>query len=116
MKVKTKYQAIVLMLAGCLLMPFGVYSDVGLPDLSNAEVIVKSSVNTSYAGMTNTDSKGDFLLKDVPTGGINVLIRRNNKIIAQGAMIFKGGNLIGSDIASFLAPPATNALKSKPVK
>ena len=116
MKFKINYLAILLSLAGLFLMPVSAYSGTATPNLSNAEVIVKSSVNTSYVGMTNTDSRGHFILKGVPTGGINVFVRRNNQIIAQGSAIFKGGSLSEIEVANYIAPPPSNALKSSPAK
>ncbi len=62
-------------------------------DLSNAEVIVTSSSDNTYTGMTNTDSQGRFSLNGVPAGGISVVVRRKGQIIAQGAGVFEGGNL-----------------------
>jgi hypothetical protein len=97
-------------------LPLSPFAQTGAPDLSNAEVIVKSSVNTAFVAMTNTDAKGHFVLNGIPAGGINVLIRRNNQIIAQGAAIFNGGNLSEAQVLNILMPPSSNILKSDPGK
>lgn len=61
--------------------------------LANAEVIVSSSGNLNYRGMTNTDAQGRFNLSGVPAGGIDVLVRRNGVTVARGAAMFLGGDL-----------------------
>jgi hypothetical protein len=85
-------------------------------DLSNAEVIVTSSSNTSYVGMANTDAQGRFSLNGVPAGGINVVIRRNGAIIAQGAGVTAGGNLNEAQELNIMVAPLPNTLKSGPSK
>ena len=62
-------------------------------DLANAEVIVMSTGNRQYVGMTNTDAQGRFSLNGVPAGGIQVLVRRNGALIARGGAVAKGGQL-----------------------
>lgn len=62
-------------------------------DIADAEVLVTSSGNVRYLGMTNTDAQGRFSLSGVPAGGINVLVRRNGVLLARGAGVFAGGNL-----------------------
>jgi hypothetical protein len=76
--------------------------------LANAEVIVHSSSNVKYVGMTNTDSRGNFVLTGVPAGGITVDIRRNGTVIAHGAGLFPGGPLsTASALAIGLTAPTT---------
>ncbi len=82
-------------------------------DLSNAEVIVTSSTNPSYVGMTNTNDLGKFVLNGVPAGGVNVEIRRNGEIIAQGGAVTAGGNLNEAQVLGIVVEPASNTLKSK---
>lgn len=82
--------------------------------LANGEVTVRSSGNVKYVGMTNTDSQGNFVLSGVPPGGIVVEVRRNGKVIAQGADVFPGGDLTTSQVLAIaLAPPVTDT-KSGP--
>lgn len=77
--------------------------------LAKAEVIVRSSVNHHYVGMTNTDAEGNFMLSGVPAGGVSVIVRRNGQIIAQGAGVFGGGSLTGPQVLSIvIAPPAVS--------
>ena len=59
--------------------------------LATAEVIVTSSGNRLYRGMTNTDAQGRFSLSGVPAGGIEVRVQRNGLTIARGAARFPGG-------------------------
>jgi hypothetical protein len=61
--------------------------------LANAEVIVHSSANVKYVGMTNTDALGNFTLNGVPPGGISVQVMRNGKVIGVGGGLFPGGSL-----------------------
>lgn len=105
---------VVFILAGAVLLSPS--SHAAKLDISNAEVIVKSSANTAFVAMTNTDATGRFSLKNIPAGGINVVIRRKNKIIAQGATIFAGGNLSETQVSNILAAPASNTLKAGPGK
>jgi hypothetical protein len=60
-------------------------------DIANAEVIVRSSSNATYVGMTNTDANGNFTLNNVPPGGISVTVQRKGKVIAVGGGVFPGG-------------------------
>ncbi|MBS1859361.1 MAG: Ig-like domain-containing protein [Acidobacteria bacterium] len=62
-------------------------------DLANAEVIVRSSGNPDWVGMTNTDANGNFLLTGVPAGGINVTVRRRGAVVAQGSGLIQGGSI-----------------------
>ena len=62
-------------------------------DLANAEVIVTSTGNRQYVGMTNTDAQGRFSLNGVPAGGIQVVVRRNGALIARGGAVATGGQL-----------------------
>ena len=60
-------------------------------DLANAEVTVLSSANPQYVGMTNTDGMGNFVLTNVPPGGISVTVTRQGRVIAVGGGVFQGG-------------------------
>jgi hypothetical protein len=81
-------------------------------DLSNAEVIVKSSSALGYVGMTNTDGQGHFSLNGVPAGGINVIVRRKGQIIGQGTGVFAGGNLSEAQILNIVLAPISNVTKT----
>ena len=61
--------------------------------IANAEVLITSSGNVRYLGMTNTDAQGRFSLDGVPAGGVSVLVRRNGVLVARGAGMFKGGSM-----------------------
>jgi hypothetical protein len=77
--------------------------------VANAEVIVHSSVDPKYVGMTNTDAGGNFLLTGVPIGGILVQVRRNGKVIAEGSGVFPNDTLTGNQVLPILlAPPAVS--------
>ena len=82
-------------------------------DLSNAEVIVTSSTNAAYVGMTNTNAQGKFALNGVPAGGIHVEIRRNGETIAQGGAVTAGGNLSEAQVVGIVVVPASSSIKSK---
>jgi hypothetical protein len=101
-------------LAGVIILLTATLAQTGSLDLSNAEVIVTSSSNTSFIGMTNTDAKGQFVLKGVPAGGINVVIRRNGQIIAQGAGILNNGSLNEAQALKIVVAPPSDTLKSHP--
>jgi hypothetical protein len=60
---------------------------------ANAQVMVTSSGDPGYKGMTNTDAQGNFVLNGVPPGGISVTVTRNGQVIGQGAGVFPGGPL-----------------------
>ena len=62
-------------------------------EIANAEVLVTSTGNMRYLGMTNTDARGRFSLDGVPAGGVSVVVRRNGVVVARGAGLFSGGNL-----------------------
>jgi hypothetical protein len=62
-------------------------------EIANAEVLVTSTGNLRFKGMTNTDAQGRFSLEGVPAGGISVQVRRNGVLLARGAGMFSGGNL-----------------------
>lgn len=83
-------------------------------DISNAEVIVTSSSNTAYVGMTNTDTQGRFVLNGVPAGGLSVIIRRNGVVIAQGAGVAAGGNLSEAQAINITVTPMIENMKSSP--
>ncbi|MDP1935908.1 MAG: Ig-like domain-containing protein [Hylemonella sp.] len=61
-------------------------------EIANAEVLVTSSGNVRYQGMTNTDAQGRFSLTGVPSGGISVVVRRNGVLLARGSAMFAGGD------------------------
>ena len=71
---------------------------VSQSELANAEVVVRSSGNVNYVGMTNTDATGNFTLNGVPSGGISVTVSRKGKVIANGAGVFSGGPLTASGL------------------
>jgi hypothetical protein len=73
---------------------------------ANAEVLVTSSTDRQYLGMTNTDSQGRFTLAGVPPGGINVLIRRNGRLCARAASVFAGGALNQAQLLNIELIPA----------
>ena len=82
--------------------------------LANAEVIIRSSVNHRYVGMTNTDAKGNFTLSGVPAGGVSVVVRRDGKIIAEGSGVFAGGSLSGPQVLSIVVAPPAASTKVSP--
>ncbi len=84
--------------------------------LARAEVIVHSSSNVRYVGMTNTDAQGNFVLTGVPTGGILVEIRRNGTLLAQGSGIFAGGSLNTAQALSILIVAPPTSTKTTPQK
>ncbi len=77
-------------------------------DLSNAEVIVKSSSDPRYVGMTNSDAQGRFSLNGVPAGGINVTVRRKGQLIGYGSAVFSGGNLNEAQMLNIELGPVPN--------
>lgn len=83
-------------------------------DISKAEVILTSSSDKTYVGMTNTDAQGRFSLNGVPAGGINVVIRRNGRVIAQGSGVFVGGDLSEAQVLNIALVPASNFSKRAP--
>ncbi len=82
--------------------------------IANAEVVVHSSVNAKYVGMTNTDAKGNFVLTGVPEGGILVQVRRKGQIIAEGGGVFTGGPLTGTKILQIVLAPPVVSTKTAP--
>ncbi len=107
----------IIIASSATISPFAVKAaDTGALDLANAEVIVTSSSNTTYVGMANTDNQGRFVLNGVPAGGINVVIRRNGQVIAQGAGVTAGGNLSEAQVLNITVAPLPNALKSSPTQ
>ena len=82
-------------------------------DLSNAEVIITSSTNADYVGMTNTNEQGRFSLNGVPAGGIHVVIRRNGEVVAEGGTVATGGDLSDAQIIGVVVAPPSMSLKSK---
>jgi hypothetical protein len=81
----------------------------GLAQIANSEIIVHSSVNPKYIGMTNSDAQGNFVLTSVPKGGILAQVRKNGRIIAEGSGVFAGGKLSGPQVLSIVvAVPATS--------
>jgi hypothetical protein len=72
--------------------------------LANAEIVVHSSGNLHYIGMTNTGSSGNFTLSGVPAGGISVEVIRNGKVIGTGGGVFAGGTLTTPQVSIFLTP------------
>ncbi|CAD5373577.1 conserved exported hypothetical protein [Rubrivivax sp. A210] len=78
----------------------GTTQAAALPDIANAEVLVRSSGNPGYLGMTNTDAQGRFTLQGVPAGGIEVQVRRNGVVLARGAAVFTGGDLNQAQLLS----------------
>lgn len=77
--------------------------------LENAEILVRSSVNPNYLGMTNADAQGNFLLTGVPIGGVFVQVRTHGKIIAEGSGTFSGTALTGRQVLSIVtAAPAVS--------
>jgi hypothetical protein len=83
--------------------------------LANAQVIVHSSGNIAWVGMTNTDANGNFTLSNVPPGAIRVQVLRNGRVVAQGGGVFAGGSLSTAQILSIvLLPPPVNTGKTAP--
>jgi hypothetical protein len=56
-------------------------------DYANAEVEVTSSGNVKYKGITNTDRRGNFSIGDVPPGGINITVRKKNRVLGRGTVL-----------------------------
>jgi hypothetical protein len=83
-------------------------------DLAKAEVIVRSSTNHRYIGMTNADKHGNFVLNGVPAGGVDVVVRRKGRILAQGAGIFPGGPLGTKQVLQILLASPQAPPKKKP--
>jgi hypothetical protein len=81
-------------------------------DIANAEVIVRSSGNVRYVGMTNTDAQGRFSLAGVPAGGVSVQVRRNGVLIARGAAVFPGGQLNQAQLLNIELVSAETSPKS----
>lgn len=84
------------------------------PVWHDAEVIVSSSTNPAYVGMTNTDGAGNFVLNGVPPGAVSVVIRRNGQVVARGSGVFAGGpftntQLLQIPLAAVTANPAKTA-------
>lgn len=78
--------------------------------VANAEVLVQSSSNPAYRGMTNTDALGRFSLEGVPAGGVTVTVVRNGIVLARGSAVFKGGNLNQAQLLDIqLVDPAVPA-------
>ncbi len=77
------------------------------PIWHDAEVIVRSSTNTAYVGMTNTDGAGNFVLNGVPPGAISVVIRRSGQVIANGSGVFAGGSFTSSQLLNISLIPVT---------
>ncbi len=84
-------------------------------ELANAEVIVHSSSNRAYRGMTNTDAQGRFSLSGVPVGGVDVQVRRNGVTIARGAANFPGGALNQAQFLNIELVSPDLPVKSGPV-
>ena len=85
-------------------------------NLANAEILVRSSTNATYRGMTNTDARGRFTLRGVPPGGITIDVRRNGRLIAQGAGVFPGGTLTPNQLLGIILKPVATTLKAGPGK
>lgn len=54
------------------------------------EVVVRSSGDPSWRGMTNTDPSGRFTLTGVPPGGVVVTVTKKGKVVAEGAALIHG--------------------------
>jgi hypothetical protein len=89
-------------------------STTSASQIANAEVIVHSSVNHKYLGMTNTDAQGDFVLTGVPVGGILVQVRRAGRTIAEGSGVFPGGALTGTQVLSIVVAAPAVSTKTTP--
>jgi len=81
---------------------------------ANAEIIVHSSGNTGYVGMTNTNAQGDFTLNGVPAGGIMVQVQKEGATIGQGAGVFAGGALTNSQVLNIGLQPIPTGSKTAP--
>jgi hypothetical protein len=55
---------------------------------AKAEVEVRSSGDVKYRGMTNTDHRGVFTLRNVPPGGISVTLRHKGEIVGTAAGVW----------------------------
>lgn len=85
-------------------------------NLANAEILVRSSADPTYRGMTNTDARGRFTLRGVPPGGVNIDVRRNGRVIAQGAGVFPGGTLTPNQLLGIVLKPVPTTVKAGPNK
>ncbi|HWF08379.1 MAG TPA: Ig-like domain-containing protein [Bryobacteraceae bacterium] len=86
----------------------------GTVSLANAEIIVHSSGNVHWVGMTDTDANGHFTLNNVPAGGISVQVIRNGKVIGQGGGLFAGGSLTPSQVLTIILTPPVPGGKTRP--
>ncbi len=82
--------------------------------LANAQVIVHSSGNVKWIGMTNTNAQGNFTLTGVPAGGVTVQVLRNGSVIAQGGGVSPGGSLTAGQVLTILLQPPSPGSKTAP--
>ena len=83
-------------------------------DLTNAELLVTSSGDVRYLGMTNTDASGNFQLNNVPMGGINVQVRRHGQIIGRASGVLGTSTLDKAGLLQLQLAPVTPSSKTGP--
>jgi hypothetical protein len=80
---------------------------------ANAEVLVTSSTDKSYIGMTNTDARGRFGINGVPAGGIHVEFRRKGRVVAQGYGVMSGDRLSEAQAIDIVVEPLKHRTKRR---
>lgn len=78
---------------------------------AKAEVEVISSRDFKYRGNTNTDRNGIFTLRNVPAGGIELIVRRKGQIIGQGAAVIAPDTGPAVQTIEITAPPSPTEVK-----
>jgi hypothetical protein len=54
---------------------------------AHAEVEVTSSRDRKFKRMANTDANGNFTLKNVPAGGVTLIVKRRGQIVGYGGVV-----------------------------
>jgi hypothetical protein len=74
---------------------------------ANAEVEVTCSRDRGYRRHVNTDKDGNFTLKNVPAGGIEITVRKKGQIVGRGSAVIPEDADRTRPVRITLTPPST---------
>ena len=73
---------------------------------AHAEVEATSSRDRKFKRMANTDANGNFTLKNVPAGGVSLVVRKKGQVVGYGGVVIPENADATRPVHVDLVPPS----------